>query len=902
MLRYSAGVNVLRIIYLQELRIWIDHWRPLAVAWTPTRGARRAAVEKHRGALFRSEINNLTTVVTHTHNKKRQRINNAGALTRRARMERMDSHATSQTLPQKTPVPALPAYAASTMIHVERPIYREHVLKKSFGGGRDSSGAQLLGRLAGLFACSWRGALGLLCRRMPILDWLPKYKVKQWLLGDIISGLTVGIVHIPQGMAYAFLAALPPIYGLYTSFFPVLIYVMAGTSRHTSMGTFAIVSLMTGGVVERFASNVTAIDPQELESQKISIATTLAVLSGAIQLIMFSLQLGFVAIYLSDPLVSAFTNAAAIHVLVSQIKNMLGLQVPRFSGPASIFMTMVDIFQKLPNTNIAELVTSLVCLTVLIPVREINQRYKSKLKAPIPVELLLIILATVISFYARLEEKFGVTVVGNIPAGLPVPQLPTVTNFSSLIADGLAIAIVGYAVSVSLAKIFAKKHGYTVDANQELFAHGVCNLFGSFFQCFPSAASISRTSIQEGTGGNTQLASGISTMVVLVVLLAVGPLFRALQRSVLACIIVVGLKRMLMHFTDLKQLWKISKVDFYIWLVTWLAVLLLNVDLGLGVAVAFSLMTIVYRTQRPDCKLLGRIPNTELYRPLDEFAKREGPLAVDRPVRQSRSDLDEREDLGVGLLHVRVAAHDLEDLRRADAAEAADGKVLVVVVLRHELGGGGVRQCEEIAGVKVIVYSSSLYYGNHDHFKTQVFSLVGLDPGLEKAAREKAKKRANVMGSGRQVGSAPSAQNCSPRDGDSPFAMNNPSFTAEGTSPQGQVGGALSACGSPPVAQAESGPPLQAIVLDCSGFNFMDSVGALSLIQVCEDFRDIGTRVLLARCSEEIQGTLEKSGFYKKFSEDVIFATLHDAVASITPTTTQRAALVSWHHEDVTVF
>ncbi|CAM9555334.1 unnamed protein product [Lampetra fluviatilis] len=701
------------------------------------------------------------------------------------------------------------------MIHVERPIYREHVLKKSFGGGRGSSGAQLLGRLAGLFACSWRGALGLLCRRMPILDWLPKYKVKQWLLGDIISGLTVGIVHIPQGMAYAFLAALPPIYGLYTSFFPVLIYVMAGTSRHASMGTFAIVSLMTGGVVERFASNVTAIDPQELESQKISIATTLAVLSGAIQLIMFSLQLGFVAIYLSDPLVSAFTNAAAIHVLVSQIKNMLGLQVPRFSGPASIFMTMVDIFQKLPNTNIAELVTSLVCLTVLIPVREINQRYKSKLKAPIPVELLLIILATVISFYARLEEKFGVTVVGNIPAGLPVPQLPTVTNFSSLIADGLAIAIVGYAVSVSLAKIFAKKHGYTVDANQELFAHGVCNLFGSFFQCFPSAASISRTSIQEGTGGNTQLASGISTMVVLVVLLAVGPLFRALQRSVLACIIVVGLKRMLMHFTDLKQLWKISKVDFYIWLVTWLAVLLLNVDLGLGVAVAFSLMTIVYRTQRPDCKLLGRIPNTELYRPLDEFAK-----------------------------------------------------------------------CEEIAGVKVIVYSSSLYYGNHDHFKTQVFSLVGLDPGLEKAAREKAKKRANVMGSGRQVGSAPSAQNCSPRDGDSPFAMNNPSFTAEGTSPQGQVGGALSACGSPPVAQAESGPPLQAIVLDCSGFNFMDSVGALSLMQVCEDFRDIGTRVLLARCSEEIQGTLEKSGFYKKFSEDVIFATLHDAVASITPTTT----------------
>ncbi|XP_075910254.1 prestin-like [Petromyzon marinus] len=606
---------------------------------------------------------------------------------------------------------------------------------------------------------------------------------------------------------------------------------LAATWAGSQTGTFAIVSLMTGGVVERFASNVTAIDPQELESQKISIATTLAVLSGAIQLIMFSLQLGFVAIYLSDPLVSAFTNAAAIHVLVSQIKNMLGLQVPRFSGPASIFMTMVDIFQKLPNTNIAELVTSLVCLTVLIPVREINQRYKSKLKAPIPVELLLIVLATVISFYARLEEKFGVTVVGNIPAGLPVPQLPTVTNFSSLIADGLAIAIVGYAVSVSLAKIFAKKHGYTVDANQELFAHGVCNLFGSFFQCFPSAASISRTSIQEGTGGNTQLASGISTMVVLVVLLAVGPLFRALQRSVLACIIVVGLKRMLMHFTDLKQLWKISKVDFYIWLVTWLAVLLLNVDLGLGVAVAFSLLTIVYRTQRPDCKLLGRIPDTELYRPLDEFAK-----------------------------------------------------------------------CEEIAGVKVIAYSSSLYYGNHDHFKTQVFSLVGLDPGLEKAAREKAKKRANVTGSGRQVGSAPSAQNCSPRDGDSHFAMNNPSFTAEGTSPQGQAGGALSACGSAPVAQTESGPPLQAIVLDCSGFNFMDSVGALSLMQVCEDFRDIGTRVLLARCSEEIQGTLEKSGFYKKFSEDVIFATLHDAVASITPTTMQRAAPVSWHHEDVTVF
>ncbi|XP_058869430.1 solute carrier family 26 member 10 [Acipenser ruthenus] len=515
----------------------------------------------------------------------------------------------------------------SSPVAVYRDIYTEDQFKKMYGASEETkSSEKLRERVLKSCGCNKDACVKALKERIPILNWLPRYKLKKWLLGDAVAGFTVGIVHIPQGMAFALLTSVAPIYGLYTSFFPVLLYVLFGTGRHVSTGTFAVVSLMTGSVVERMIPrpvdlNSTSPEAAEIEAQKIGVAAAVAFLSGIIMVCMFALQLGFLSTYLSEPIVKAFTSAAAFHVTISQLQNMLGLRLPRYTGPFTIFKTLASVFEALPLTNMAELVISMACLSVLIPVKEINTRFRHKLRTPIPVEILMVIVATGIAYACSLDSVYEIQIVGHIPAGFPSPRLPALETLPSVAGDTLAITFVGYAVSVSLAMIYADKHGYTIHPNQELLAHGISNTVSSLFSCFPSSATLATTNILESAGGATQLSGLFTSLVVLVVLLLVGPLFYFLPKAVLACINVTSLRQMFLQFQDLPELWRISKIDFMVWVVTWLSVVILNVDLGLAVGVVFSMMTVICRTQRAGCSVLGRASNTEIYRSIKKNSK-----------------------------------------------------------------------------------------------------------------------------------------------------------------------------------------------------------------------------------------------------------------------------------------
>ncbi|KAK6471092.1 solute carrier family 26 member 10 [Huso huso] len=515
----------------------------------------------------------------------------------------------------------------SSPVAVYRDIYTEDQFKKLYGASEETKGSEKLReRVLKSCGCNKDACVKALKERIPILNWLPRYKLKKWLLGDAVAGFTVGIVHIPQGMAFALLTSVAPIYGLYTSFFPVLLYVLFGTGRHVSTGTFAVVSLMTGSVVERMIPrpvdlNSTSPEAAEIEAQKIGVAAAVAFLSGIIMVCMFALQLGFLSTYLSEPIVKAFTSAAAFHVTISQLQNMLGLRLPRYTGPFTIFKTLASVFEALPLTNMAELVISMACLSVLIPVKEINTRFRHKLRTPIPVEILMVIIATGIAYACSLDSVYEIQIVGHIPAGFPSPRLPALETLPSVAGDTLAITFVGYAVSVSLAMIYADKHGYTIHPNQELLAHGISNTVSSLFSCFPSSATLATTNILESAGGATQLSGLFTSLVVLVVLLLVGPLFYFLPKAVLACINVTSLRQMFLQFQDLPELWRISKIDFMVWVVTWLSVVILNVDLGLAVGVVFSMMTVICRTQRAGCSVLGRASNTEIYRSIKKNSK-----------------------------------------------------------------------------------------------------------------------------------------------------------------------------------------------------------------------------------------------------------------------------------------
>uniref|UniRef100_A0A8D2Q952 Solute carrier family 26 member 3 n=1 Tax=Varanus komodoensis TaxID=61221 RepID=A0A8D2Q952_VARKO len=425
------------------------------------------------------------------------------------------------------------------------------------------------------------------------------------------------VFSIILGLAFALLVNIPPGYGLYAAFFPVIIYFFFGTSRHISVGPFPVLSLMVGGAVLRIVpevpgSNGTITDDPSITEQRIMVAASVTVLAGIFQLLLGILQVGFIVIYLSQSLISGFTTAAAIHVFVSQLKLIFQLKVPGYNEPLGIIW--VYIFGQITNTNIADLVTALIVLAVVSVVKEMNDRYKNKLPVPIPIEIIVTILAAGLSYAFNFKEKFKVDVVGNLEKGFQAPVAPNISYFQSCVGDGFSIAIVGFAVAFSVAKVYSIKHDYPLDGNQELIAFGLSNIFCGIFKGFAASTSLSRSGVQESTGGKTQIAGILSAIVVLVAILAIGFLLEPLQKSVLAALVLGNLKGMLMQFKEIAVLWKKDKYDCLIWLVTFLAAILLGLDLGLAAGLGFELLTVVFRAQFPKCTLLANVGRSDIYR------------------------------------------------------------------------------------------------------------------------------------------------------------------------------------------------------------------------------------------------------------------------------------------------
>ncbi|CAF95115.1 unnamed protein product, partial [Tetraodon nigroviridis] len=485
--------------------------------------------------------------------------------------------------------------------------------------------------------CSGQRLKQALLSWVPVLHWLPRYSIRENAVGDLISGCSVGIMHLPQGirelprkrMAYALLASLPPVFGLYTSLYPVLVYFIFGTSRHVSLGTFAVISIMIGSVTERMAPDSNFVvngtnGTETLDSccsgrvQSPDSVRPTPSLTGLFQILLGVLRFGFVVTYLSEPLVRGYTTGSACHVCISQLKYLFGISPARFTGPLSLIYTLVDLCKLLPETKVPEVIVSVLALAVLIVVKELNACYRKKLPLPIPIELIVVIAATIITHFCDLGTQYKISVVGEIPSGLKAPLAPDVSLFPQIIGDTIAVAIVGYAINISLGKTFALKYGYKVDSNQELVALGLSNTIGGLFQCYSVTSSLSRSLVQESTGGKTQ-ASVVSSIIVLVTVLKLGPLFEDLPKAVLSTIVLVNLKGMFKQFMDVPMLLKSNKVDLLVWLVTFTCTILLNLDLGLAVAIGFSMLTVIFRTQLPTYSILGNVSGTDLYLDTDAY-------------------------------------------------------------------------------------------------------------------------------------------------------------------------------------------------------------------------------------------------------------------------------------------
>ncbi|KAF9796632.1 hypothetical protein SFRURICE_012725 [Spodoptera frugiperda] len=411
---------------------------------------------------------------------------------------------------------------------------------------------------------------------IPIVKWLPKYSCKNYMLGDLIAGATTAVMHIPQGMAYALLAEVPPIVGLYMAFFPVLIYVMLGTSPHVSM-------VMGLGADE------------EMMYSPLQVVSVVCLLVGIFQVMMWTLRLGAVSTLLSEPLVSGFTTAASFHVLASQLKDLFGVKLVKLPPNYKVIATFIEVCKNLPNLNWAAFVISFItCLIIALNNERLKPWVSKRSRVPVPIELLAIVIGTLASRFGHLRETYGISLVGHIPTGLPTPTVPPLELMPDIAIDCFTITMVTYTISMSMALIFASKDKYEVDANQELLALGASNMFASFFGCSPFCASLSRSYIQyQQDGYNVDSERDAD------------PVRAAVDRAVLRAAAAL---RARLHHRRLAQgqFWVLSKLDALVWLVTFLVTLCINIDIGLGAGLLASLGALFIRSQNPYTCLLGK--------------------------------------------------------------------------------------------------------------------------------------------------------------------------------------------------------------------------------------------------------------------------------------------------------
>ena len=435
---------------------------------------------------------------------------------------------------------------------------------------------------------------------IPILNWLPDYK-SEYLKDDFIAGVTVAVLLIPQGMAYALIAGLPPIYGLYAALTPQIIYAFLGTSRQLAVGPVAMDSLLV-------AAGLGALSIVD-SNQYIQMAILLALTIGAIQFLLGFLKMGFIVNFLSKPVISGFTSAAAIIICLNQLKHILGISISQ-SNKIHVFTSAL--MQSETPINLHSLIIGIVSIILLILIKG----WSSK----IPSALVVVVIGICwVTFTHQIQPS--VAIVGNIPDGLPNFSFPPLKweIIKELIPISLTIALVAFMEAISISKSIQEKHKtYEINPNQELLALGASNMIGSFFQSYPTTGGFSRTAVNNEAGAKTGVAALISALIVAIILTFFTDWFYYLPKSVLGAIIIVAVIK-LINYKYAIRLYKIRKDEFLVLLFTFIATLFIGITEGILFGIIFSFLLLIYRTSKPHYAFLGRIGSTNYFKNIKRF-------------------------------------------------------------------------------------------------------------------------------------------------------------------------------------------------------------------------------------------------------------------------------------------
>ena len=425
-------------------------------------------------------------------------------------------------------------------------------------------------------------------------DWIRSYRPADFPR-DLAAGAVVAVVLAPQGMAYAILAGLPPIIGLYAATVPLLVYALVGSSRHLSVGPVAIVSLLVHVACSKVAPPGT--------TAYLAAALQLALLTGLLQLLLGTVRAGFMVNFLSRAAVGGFTSAAALLIALSQMKSLLGI----FGGSSgSAFQLATGLISHLGSLHPLTMSLGLGAIGLLLILQHLAPR--------IPGPLVVVVFGTLLTAMLNLDQA-GVKTVGDLPHGLPPFSVPvfSIERLISLLPASLTIAMIGYLESFAVAGIIADKEKYRIDPNRELLGLGAANLAAAFFSGYPVTGGFSRTAVNHRAGARTGLAGLVTALIISVILLWFTHLFHYLPTTVLAAIVIIAVAG-LVETAEARYLFRVKPSDGMTFLLTFLVTLAFGVEWGIVAGVIFSLLVFIWRSAHPHIAQLGWLAEEGVFR------------------------------------------------------------------------------------------------------------------------------------------------------------------------------------------------------------------------------------------------------------------------------------------------
>ena len=429
-----------------------------------------------------------------------------------------------------------------------------------------------------------------LTKYVPILSWLPNYN-RAWLNADVIAGLTLFGLVVPEAMAYAGIAGLPPQAGLYTLLAALAVYALFGTSRHLNVAGTSASSVLIASTVVALGASTGDMDTYQ------AYAIALVLVVGVVFLVAGLARLGFITQFLSKPVMDGFVTGLAIFVAVGQLNKLFGVE----KGEGNTIVKIVDVMKQLPEANWVAFAVGATALALLFLLPHLNKR--------IPAGLVVLVGYILLSTVLGLNGNYGVAVVGTVPKGLPMPSLPKVplSIYASMVLPAIGVLLVVYSESLGVAHEFAAKHGYEVDPDQELNALAVTNIVSGLFGGMIAGGSMSSSAVKEGAGAHSQVANLVTWVATVLTILFLTPLFTNLPEAVLGALIIHAVWHLIIA-RKLHQIRLVTRTGFWLGVITMAGVLLIDVLQGMIIGLVCSLLLVVYKSSRPHISSLGRIP------------------------------------------------------------------------------------------------------------------------------------------------------------------------------------------------------------------------------------------------------------------------------------------------------